>query len=425
VFDELFGSQGVDDRAWLTAMLDAERALAAAQAKAGVIPDDAAAEIARHCVPTEFDPAEIGRQAVSAGNPVVPLVRQLAAKVPGNRFVHFGATSQDIMDTAAALVSTRALVPILSDVDYTAAACVRLADEHRDTIMIGRTLMQHALPTVFGLKCAGWLVALDEAAANLRRVKLPAQLGGAVGTLAVFGDLTVPSLFAAELGLEAPVIPWHTDRTRFAELASALGVLAGVLGKIALDVTLMAQTEVGEVAESSGGGSSAMPHKQNPVRSVLITAAVRQAPGLVSTMLSAMPQEHERAAGNWHAEWQTLSSLLRLVGGAAARARDLLDGLRVDRDRMRANVDMTGGLVMAEAVASRLAPLLGRVEAGDLVAELCRRAVESGRPLRSCLVEDPRVALSDEEIGSALDPANHLGSASGLIDRALRRNAQL
>jgi 3-carboxy-cis,cis-muconate cycloisomerase len=407
VFEELFGSPGVDDHAWLTAMLDAEQALAAAQAKAGVIPADAAASIARHCSAEDFDVASLGREAVSAGNPVVPLVRQLRARVPSevSRYVHFGATSQDIMDTAASLVAVRALGPLLADVDATASTCASLADEHRDTVMIGRTLMQHALPTVFGLKCAGWLVSLDEAAAQLRRVELAAQLGGAVGTLAVFDDLRVPSLFAEELGLATPVIPWHTDRTRMASLAAALGVLAGVLGKIALDVTLLAQTEVAEVSEATGGGSSAMPHKQNPVRSVLVTAAVRRVPGLVSTMLASMVQEHERAAGAWHAEWETLSSLLRLVGGAAARTRDLLSGLRVDRDRMRANVDLTGGLVMAEALVGRL----GR----ELVTEL----TQSGKPLRESL----RAHLSAEEIDAALDPANYLGSAAEMIDRALTR----
>jgi 3-carboxy-cis,cis-muconate cycloisomerase len=418
VFEALSGPP-ISDHKWLTALLDAEKALAAALAKAGVIPPEAAAEIARHCDPEGFDAAEMGRLAVRSGNPVVPLARQLTAQVPGDaaRYVHFGATSQDIMDTAVVLVAKNTVASVLADVDAAADACARLAGEHRDTVMIGRTLMQHALPTTFGLKCAGWLVALDEAAANLRAVRLEAQLGGAVGTLSVFGDADVPALFAAELGLAEPRIPWHTNRTRLAELAAALGVLAGVFGKIALDVTLLAQTEVAEVAESSGGGSSTMPHKQNPVRSVLITAAVKRVPGLVSTMLAAMPQEHERAAGGWHAEWETLGSLLSLLGGAAARLKDLLRGLRVDRERMRANIDMTGGLVMAEAVVTRLAPLIGRVEAGDLVAEIAG----SGQPFRAALLADPRITLSEEDIDGALDPAGYLGAAAEFVDRALRR----
>ncbi|MBE1464271.1 3-carboxy-cis,cis-muconate cycloisomerase [Kibdelosporangium phytohabitans] len=415
MFEALFGSR--DEDAWLTALVDAEKALAAALAKAGVIPAEAASEIAR--VPVSFDAAELGRQALGAGNPVVPLVRRLRAQVSSEtaRYVHFGATSQDIMDTAAMLVAKNAVGAMLTNVDASADACAALADEHRDTVMIARTLMQHALPTTFGLKCAGWLVALDEAAANLRRLRFTAQLGGAVGTLSVFGDTTVPRLFAAELGLDEPVIPWHTNRTRMGELAGAFGVLGGVLGKIALDVTLLAQTEVGEVAESSGGGSSTMPHKQNPVRSVLITAATRQVPGLVATMLAAMPQEHERAAGAWHAEWETLNSMCGMLSTACARTRDLLTGLRVDRERMRANVDMTGGLVMAEAVVTALAPAMGRATASEVVTELAT----SGRPFRSALLTDPRISLSEEDIDKALDPAAYLGAANELTDRALRR----
>jgi 3-carboxy-cis,cis-muconate cycloisomerase len=397
-------------------MLDAERALASALAQAGIIPVPAAEAIARECGPEGFDLLEIGRQSVSAGNPVVPLVKHLRAKVPVDvaRYVHLGATSQDIMDTAMSLISSRALEPLLADVEATAQSCARLADEHRDTVMAGRTLMQHAVPTVFGLKCAGWLVALDEAAASLRRVELPAQLGGAVGTLAVFNNANVPALFAASLGLAAPVIPWHTNRTSVASLATALGVLAGVLGKIALDITLLAQTEVAEVAEATGGGSSTMPHKQNPTCAVLITAAVRQVPGLVSTILAAMPQEHERAAGNWHAEWEPVTTLLRLVGSASARANSLLNGLRVDKERMRANLDLTHGLVMAEAVVAK-------VGQPDLVAALCDQAVKSGRPLREYLVDDPRIGLSEQEVDALLDPASYLGAASVWIDRVLDR----
>lgn len=415
MFGPLFGK--TDDRAWLTAMVDAEKALAVALAGAGVIPAEAAAELGR--VPADFDPAELGEQAVAAGNPVVPLVRALRARVSAEtaRYVHFGATSQDIMDTAAMLVAKNAVTAMLADVDTAAAACAELADEHRGTVMIARTLAQHALPTTFGLKCAGWLVALDEAAANLRRSRFTAQLGGAVGTLSVFADTGVVRSYAAELGLAEPLLPWHTDRTRFGELAGAFGVLGGVLGKIAIDVALLAQTEVGELAEASGGGSSTMPHKQNPVRSVLITAAAKRIPGLVATMLAAMPQEHERAAGAWHAEWETLSSLCGLLRTASARASDLLTGLRVDRERMRANVDMTGGLVMAEAVVTALAPAMGRARASEVVTELAT----SGQPFRAALMADPRISLSEEDIETVLDPAAYLGSADEFIDRALRR----
>ncbi|ONI70769.1 3-carboxy-cis,cis-muconate cycloisomerase [Actinosynnema sp. ALI-1.44] len=415
MFEALFGTTSA--QAWLTALVDAEKALATALAEAGVIPGQAASEIA--AVPADFDTAELGRQAVSVGNPVVPLVRRLRERVSADagRYVHLGATSQDIMDTAAMLVAKNAVDGMLVDLSAAADACASLAREHRDTVMIARTLMQHALPTTFGLKCAGWLVSLDEAAENLRRLRFSAQLGGAVGTLSVFSDTAVPRLFAAELGLDEPVIPWHTNRTRMGELAGAFGVLAGVLGKIALDVTLLAQTEVGEVAESSGGGSSTMPHKQNPVRSVLITAAAKRIPGLVATMLAAMPQEHERAAGAWHAEWETLNSLCGTLSTACARTRDLITGLRVDRDRMRANVDMTGGLVMAEAVVTALAPSMGRATASEVVTELAT----SGRPFRAALLADPRISLSEEDIDRALDPAGYLGSANEWTDRALRR----
>ncbi|MCE7001402.1 3-carboxy-cis,cis-muconate cycloisomerase [Kibdelosporangium philippinense] len=415
MFDELFGAR--DDQAWLRAMVDAEKALAVALAKAGVIPASAAAEISQ--CPASFDSAELGRAAVGPGNPVVGLVQAMRSRVSAEAglYVHFGATSQDIMDTAAMLLARDAVGSMLADVDATAAACARLADSHRRTIMIARTLMQHALPTTFGLKCAGWLVALDEAASSLRRLRFSAQLGGAIGTLSVFGNTEVPRLFAAELGLSEPLLPWHTNRTRVGELAGALGVLAGVLGKIALDVTLLAQTEVGEVAEASGGGSSTMPHKQNPVRSVLITAGVKQIPGLVSTILAAMPQEHERAAGAWHAEWETLNSMFSILSTACSRTRDLLTGLRVDAQRMRTNVDMTGGLVMAEAVVTALAPSIGRAAAAGVVKDIA----SSGRPFREALLKDPRVGLSEADIDKALDPAEYLGSADEFIDRALQR----
>ncbi|TCO46668.1 class-II fumarase/aspartase family protein [Actinocrispum wychmicini] len=412
MFDELFGK--LDDTAWLQAMLDAEKALVSALAQAGHIPVETAEEIKRHCTIDGIDPAELGRRAIAAGNPVVPLVKLLRERVPEHaRYVHFGATSQDIMDTAAALVASRALVPMTADVDAAMHKCLLLAGDHRDTVMIGRTLGQQASPVTFGLKCAGWATALYRAVHNVRRVRLDAQLGGAVGTLAMIGDTKVSEWFAVKVGLTEPVIPWHTDRTRLAELAAALGVLAGVLGKIALDVTLLAQTEIDEVREATGGGSSTLPHKQNPTRSVLITAAVRQVPGLVATMLAAMPQENERATGAWHAEWETLTSLLRLVGGAAARTRDLLDGLQVDKERMRVNLELTNGLVMAEAVVART----GQPE---VVAEIVRRAAESGQSFRACLIADRRINLSEEDIDRALDPAEYVGVANEFVERVLR-----
>ncbi|HEU4425033.1 MAG TPA: lyase family protein, partial [Pilimelia sp.] len=301
-----------------------------------------------------------------------------------------------------------------------------LAETHRHTVMAGRTLTQQALPITFGLKCAGWLVAVHEATdrlAELRRTRLAVQFGGAAGTLAALGDAGtgIAGRLAEELDLAEPALPWHTNRTRVAELAGALGTTAGVLGKLALDVLLLAQTEVAEVAEATGGGSSAMPHKQNPVRAVLVTAATRRVPGLVATLLAGMAQEHERAAGAWHAEWPTLTDLLHLVGGAAAHGRDLLAGLRVDAARMRHNLDATAGLPLAEHVAARLAPALGRTAAQDLVARACRDAVAAGRPLRDALLADPvvRDQLGPADIDAALDPAGYLGSAQAFVDRAL------
>jgi 3-carboxy-cis,cis-muconate cycloisomerase/3-oxoadipate enol-lactonase len=439
LFGPLSGGSRADpelsDRAVLRAMLDAERALAAASARVGIVPEAAATAIAAACQADRFDPAELGRRAEAAGNPVVPLVGDLTQAVAAEagpeaaRWVHHGATSQDILDTAISLVAARALGPVLDDLDGAAEAAAGLAGRHRDTIMAGRTLGQQALPTSFGLKAAGWLVALDAAAAGLERVRrdrLAAQLGGAAGTLAALGRHGTEAVrhFAAELGLAEPVLAWHTNRTGVAELAGALGVAAGVLGKIALDVTLLAQTEIGEVSEPAGGGrggSSTLPHKHNPIGAVLVVAGTRRVPGLVATLLGAMAQEHERATGAWHAEWEPLFELLRLAGGAAARTRDLLHGLEIHPQRMRANLEATGGLLMAERVAGGLTEGLGRVAANDLVQRLAAEAADSSRPLREILLADPTVRqhLDEAAIDRLLDSAGYLGSAGQLIDRAL------
>ena len=435
----LFGGSRADheltDRALLQAMLDAERALAAASAGAGIVPEAAAAAIAAACQAGRFDPGDLGRRALEAGNPVVPLVRDLTEAVAETagpeaaRWIHHGATSQDILDTAVSLVASRALHPVLDDLGAAAEAAAGLAERHRATTMAGRTLGQQALPITFGLKAAGWLVALDEAAAGLdrvRRERLAAQLGGAAGTLASLGPdgIAVARRYAAELGLCEPVLAWHTNRARVGELAGALGVAAGVLGKVALDVTLLAQTEVAEVSEAGEegqGGSSTLPHKRNPVGAVLITAATRRVPGLVATLLGATPQEQERATGAWHAEWEPQVELLRLVGGAAARTRELLGGLEVHPDRMRANLDATGGLLLTERVAGALADALGRVAANDLVQRLAREAAASRRPLREVLAADPTVRehLEEADLDRLLDPEGYLGSAGQFIDRAL------
>jgi 3-carboxy-cis,cis-muconate cycloisomerase len=435
LFGPLFGDarvdREVDARAWLAAMLDVEGALARAEARAGVVPSEAADAIAAACRVDLYDIESIAQRSTAAGNPVVPLVRDLGARVPPHAapYVHLGATSQDVLDTAAALVAWRALTPVLDDLAAAADAAAVLADRHRNTVMVARTLLQHALPTTFGLKAAGWLVALDEARAALAEVRdsrLAVQFGGAAGTLAALGaaGTTVLGLLAEELGLAEPSVPWHTNRVRVAQLAGALGIAAGVLGKIALDVVLLAQSEVAEVAEPAGegrGGSSAMPHKRNPIGAILVCAGTRRVPGLVATLLGAMPQEHERAAGAWHAEWEPLTELLRLVGGAAAGIRELLAGLHVDAARMGENLAASGDLLMAESVAGRLSSRLGRADAHDLVAKLSREAAAAGRSLREALLADPgvRERLSAEDIDAALDPRNYLGAAGELVNRAL------
>lgn len=418
LFDPLFADPGVTaavgDPALLRAMLDVEGALARAEASAGVIPPAAAAAIGAAC-DSEFDPAALGRAGVAAGNPVVPLVRELENSLPADAkpFVHHGATSQDVLDTALMLVSFRARRVILESLRDATGSLASLASTHRGTLMVGRTLGQQALPTTFGLKAAGWLVALDTAAARLRAVPLAVQFGGAAGTLAALHDrgLDVASALARELDLAEPVIPWHTDRQRVLELASALAGVAAALGKIALDLTLLASSEVGEVAEGgAGGGSSAMPHKRNPAGSVLLRSASIRTPGLLATLHSAAAlQEHERAAGAWHAEWEPLRELLDVVGGAAGRAARLLPSLRVDAERMRATLEATGGVLLSENVSGALAGTLGRGAAHDLV----KKAVAEGRPLREVLLG---AGVAPDAV---LDPANYVGSAFTLVDRAL------
>lgn len=434
LFDQLSGSPAVDrelsDAAYLQAMLDAERALAAAQARAGLVPDEAAAAVAAACRLELYDVAALGHEALATGSPVVPLVRALSARLPAPAapYVHLGATSQDILDTAASLVAHRALGPVLADLGATAARLAALAQTHRSTLLAARTLLQQALPTTFGLRCAGWLVGLDAARADLDRVRatrLAVQLGGAAGTLAGLGDAGpgVLELFADELGLAEPVMAWHTDRTRVGQLATALGATAAVLGKIALDVVLMAQTEVAELAEGGAGrgGSSTLPHKRNPVGAVLTRAAAHRAPGLVATLLAAGNQEHERGAGPWQAEWETVRELMHVVGGAVDHTRRLIENLVVDADRMRANLAATHGLLMAESVAGRLAPAMGTVAAHDLVERSCRAAASADLPLREVLLASPELGgrLSAAELDAALDPASYLGATDAFIDRAL------
>lgn len=423
----------VSGRAWVRAMLEAEAALARAEARVGLIPEEAAGEISRRCRQMDPDPEELGRRGRAAGNPVPALVKALTAEVPEEaaRHVHKGATSQDITDTAAMLVCREALALILSELDALCAACVRLAEEHRGTLMPARTLLQQALPTTFGLKAAGWLVATLEARRRLREARergLAAQLGGAAGTLASLGEKGPEVLreYARELGLPEPELPWHTARFRIAELGGALALAAGTLHKVALDIILMAQTEVGEVAEPSGGGrggSSTLPHKRNPILSVIASAAARRVQDHARTLYGALAQEHERAAGAWHSEWEALSESLALTGGAAAAVREALEGLEVDPARMQENLGITEGLILAENVTTLAAAHLGRLKAHEMVEAACRRVVEGGGSLREELLAEPglREVLPEEEIDAALDPARYLGAAGEFVDRALEK----
>jgi 3-carboxy-cis,cis-muconate cycloisomerase len=397
-------AERVSDLAWLQAMLDAEAALAGAQADVGLISASAAAEIAAACDASRFSVSGIGTAAVSVGNPAAPLVRELTAAVSPEaaKYVHFGATSQDIVDTAAMLVTRRALAVL--DVESVTESLAALAETHRDTVTVGRTLLQHALPTTFGLVAAGWLTGLSTAGDALAAFEPAVQLGGAVGTLASLGPAgpAVAEAMARRLDLATPVLPWHTDRDRVRSLASALGRVCGAVGKIAGDVVLLAQTEVGEVAEAASGGSSTMPHKQNPVAAVAARAAAAQAPGLVATLLSAT-HEHQRAAGAWHAEWRPLTELLRSTGSAVHQLAASLTGLVVHTDRMRSNVDLLGGALLAERVTTSLTPSMGRQAAHDAVAD----AVRTGD--LASLVDSPDL----------LDPAGYLGSAGEFVDRAV------
>ena len=429
-------AEAVSGRAWIATMLEAEGALAIAQARAGLIPRRAAETIVSCCDADRFDPEQIGREGRSQGTPVPPLVRALTRAVSeisedAAGHVHKGATSQDIMDTAAMLVSRHALGLILAEIDGISAACARLADTYRDTMMPGRTLLQQALPTTFGEKAAGWLVSVLEVGTRLREVResvLAVQLGGAAGTLASLGSVGTRVLgeFARELDLAEPVVPWHTDRVRISEIGGALSLVAGVMGKISRDVVLMAQTEIGEVAEPAAegrGGSSTLPHKRNPILSVTAAANARRVLDLSHTLQAAMVGEHERSTGAWHSEWEALSDALALASGAAAAVREATEGLEIYPERMLENLNATGGLLLAENVATAAAEHLGRLVAHDLVEEASHRALESGKSLREELLSEPRLGevLSEEEIDAALDPAGYLGSAGEFVDRALKR----
>jgi 3-carboxy-cis,cis-muconate cycloisomerase len=423
-----------DDAAYLQHMLDFEAALARAEAATGVIPASAADPIANACKAGAFDLSALAEAATHSGNLAIPLVKALTADVAkadadAARYVHWGATSQDVIDTAAMLGLRAAIGALLSDIDRAIAGFAKLARQHRDTAVVARTWLQHALPMPFGLKLAEYAAALHRSRLRLQRLRkevLALQFGGAAGTLAALGDkgLLVAERLAQELKLSLPDAPWHTHRDRIAEAASVFAIVAGTCGKIARDVSLMMQTDVAEAFEPSGegrGGSSTMPHKRNPVAAATALAAATMAPNLAATIFAAQVQDHERSAGPWHAEWPTLPMLQLVTSGALAAIVDIAEGLEVNAARMRVNLDATHGLIMAEAVTMALAEKVGKSEAHHLVEAASKKAVADKKDLRDVLTKDSKITahLDTDRITKLFEPMAYQGVSQALIDRLL------
>ena len=432
--DAMRAAMGED--AFLQRMLDVEAALARAQARLGIIPAEAAAAItAAAADASRLDRAAMAAATRNTGYPVVALVKQLTtlAGAEAGRWTHWGATTQDIMDTAVVLQVRDGLSLIEADLRATCGALARMAAAHRDTVMAGRTHLQHALPVTFGYKVAVWLAPLLASVEALPRVRARAlrlSFGGAAGTLASLGaqGLDVSRELAAELDLAEADIPWHVARDGLNEAVCWLGILCGNLSKIATDVMLMSQTEYGEVSEPhvfGRGGSSTMPQKRNPIACEYVLAQARGVHALVPQMLAAMAQDLERGTGPWQAELLALPQAFLLAHGALAQARFIAEGLVVDTARMRANLDATGGLIVSEAVMMGLAPVLGRMEAHHVVNDACDRVRDRGGSLTEALLADPRLAgrLDAAAIARMTDPAGYLGSAGAFTDRVLARAA--
>lgn len=428
------------DRGRVAGMLEFEAALARAQARVGLVPAEAAEVIGRHCQAQEMDLDALAQAIVLAGNTAIPLVkmlgRQIAAESPeAERYLHLGATSQDAMDTGLVLQLRRAVDLLEQQLAELGEQLSAQARRHASTVMPGRTWLQHATPVTLGMKLASVLGSVSRHRLRLQEMRhrlLSLQFGGASGTLAALGEQAWPvaEALAAELQLSLPEQPWHTQRDRLAELAGWLGSLAGTLGKLGRDLSLLMQTEAGEVFEPAApgkGGSSTMPHKRNPVGAAVLIHAGTRAPGLVATLLSAMPQEHERSLGLWHAEWDSLPELCCLVSGAIDQASQLAAGLEVDTARMLRNLEQTRGLILAEPVSVELARHLGRQDAHHLLEQCCRRAVEQDRHLGEVLHAELRVTehLSGDLIDRLLDPANYTGQAARWVEQACREHEQL
>ncbi len=432
---EIFSDEGR-----VQGMLDFEAALARAQARIGLIPPEVVADIELSCDARLFDFDALAIAIGSAGNSAIPLVKALGKQIAARsaeaeRYVHMGATSQDVMDSGLVLQLRRAIVLLERDLTRLADAMAEQAQRHAGTPLAGRTWLQQATPVTLGMKIAGWLGAVTRHRQRLNEIKprlLCLQFGGASGSLAALGDqaFSVAEALAGELQLALPEQPWHTQRDRLVEFAGLLGLIAGSLGKLGRDVSLLMQTEVGEVFEPSApgkGGSSTMPHKRNPVGAAVMISTATRAPGLVGTMLAAMPQEHERSLGLWHAEWETLPELCCLVSGSLQQALQVIPGLQVDAERMAINLQSTKGLVLAEAVSIALAQRIGRDAAHHLVEQCCRRAVEQGAHLRQVLGETPQVSeqFSSDELDRLLDPAHYLGQARHWVERAVAEHTRI
>lgn len=438
LFDAYFTAPAMraifSDHCRVQGMLDFEAALARAEASSGLIPQAAVQPIANACQAGRYDFAALAQAIVTAGNSAIPLVKALGQQVAAQsaeaeRYVHLGATSQDAMDSGLILQLRAAIALLEQDLAQLAAALAVQAERYADTPLVGRTWLQHATPVTLGMKLAGVLGAITRHRQRLAELKprlLVLQFGGASGSLAALGEQAWPvsQALARELDLQLPEQPWHTQRDRLVEFASLLGLIAGSLGKFGRDLSLLMQTEAAEVFEPVApgkGGSSTMPHKRNPVSAAVLIGAATRAPGLVATMFSAMPQEHERSLGLWHAEWDTLPELCCLVSGALQQALLLVPGLEVDAARMRVNLDLTQGLVLAEAVNIALAQRIGRDAAHHLLEQCCKQAVREGVHLRQVLGANAEVSaqLSVSELDRLLDPALYLGQARRWVERAV------
>jgi 3-carboxy-cis,cis-muconate cycloisomerase len=438
LFDRYFTQEGMrevfSDRGRVQGMLDFEAALARAEASIGAIPAEVVNDIVAACDASLYDFDALAVAVGNAGNSAIPLVKALGLQIAtrnekAERYVHMGATSQDAMDSGL-VVQLRSAISLLErDLANLADALAQQAQRHAGVPMPGRTWLQQATPITLGAKIAGWLGAITRHRQRLKELKprlLCLQFGGASGSLAALGEMAFPiaEALARELKLSLPDQPWHTQRDRLVEFASWLGLVAGGLGKIGRDISLLMQTEASEVFEPAAagkGGSSTMPHKRNPVGAAVLISAATRAPGLVATMFSAMPQEHERSLGLWHAEWETLPELCCLVSGSLQQALAVIPGLEVNAGRMRQNLDLTHGLVVAEAVSIALAQRIGRDAAHHLIEQCCRRAVEQGRHLREVLGDEPGVTaqLSAQALDNLMNPAQYLGQSKRWVKRAV------